>query len=89
VVILFAATALFHLANAPVMPLVALYVKQLQGSDRQVAAVVLVAQTVTIPVALLTGGLCDRWGVEGNGDPKAWRKAIQELEKKYPAKPGR
>ncbi len=62
VVILFAATALFHLANAPVMPLVALYVKQLQGSDRQVAAVVLVAQVVMIPVALLTGWLCDRWG---------------------------
>ena len=62
VVILFAATALFHLANAPVMPLVALYVKHLQGSDQQVAAVVLVAQTVMIPVALLTGWLCDRWG---------------------------
>jgi len=62
VVILFAATALFHLANAPVMPLVALYVKHLQGSDSQVAAVVLVAQAVMIPVALLTGWLCDRWG---------------------------
>jgi MFS family permease len=62
VLTLFAATALFHLANAPVMPLVALYVKHLQGSDRQVAAVVLVAQTVMIPVALLTGWLCDRWG---------------------------
>src|SRR5439155_737304 len=62
VVVLFAATALFHLANAPVMPLVALYVKHLQGSHQQVAAVVLVAQTVMIPVALLTGWLCDRWG---------------------------
>jgi MFS family permease len=62
VLILFAATALFHLANAPVMPVVALYVKELHGSDRQIAAVVLVAQTVMIPVALLTGWLCDRWG---------------------------
>jgi MFS family permease len=62
VVVLFAATALFHLANAPVMPLVALDVKRLHGSDRQVAAVVLVAQTVMIPVALLTGWLCERWG---------------------------
>jgi MFS family permease len=62
VVILFAATALFHLANAPVMPLVALYVKHLQGSDQQVAAVVLVAQAVMIPVALLTGWLCEHWG---------------------------
>lgn len=62
VVILFAATALFHLANAPVMPLVALYVKHVHGNDQQVAAVVLVAQAVMIPVALLTGWLCDRWG---------------------------
>jgi MFS family permease len=62
IVILFASTALFHLANAPVMPLVALYVKRLKGSDVQVAAVVLVAQAVMIPVALLTGWLCDRWG---------------------------
>jgi predicted MFS family arabinose efflux permease len=62
IVVLFAATALFHLANAPVMPLVALYVKNLHGSDSQVAAVVLVAQTVMIPVALLTGWLCGRWG---------------------------
>ena len=62
ILILFAATALFHLANAPVMPLVALYVKHLKGSDSQVAAVVLVAQAVMIPVALLTGWLCDRWG---------------------------
>jgi predicted MFS family arabinose efflux permease len=62
IVILFAATALFHLANAPVMPLVALYVKHLNGTDSQVAAVVLVAQTVMIPVALLTGWLCGRLG---------------------------
>lgn len=62
VVVLFASTALFHLANAPVMPLVALYLKHMQGSDMQVAAVVLVAQLVMVPVALLTGWLCDRWG---------------------------
>lgn len=62
VAILFAATALFHFANAPVMPLVGLYVAKLGGTDRQVAAVVLVAQTVMIPVALATGWLCDRWG---------------------------
>jgi len=62
VVVLFIASALFHLANAPVMPLVALYVKHLDGSDTQVAAVVLVAQAVMIPVALLAGRLCDAWG---------------------------
>jgi MFS family permease len=62
VVILFAATALFHLANAPVMPLVAQDVKDLGGSDAQVALVVLVAQAVMVPVALLAGWLADRWG---------------------------
>jgi MFS family permease len=67
---LFAATAQFHLANAPVMPLVGLYVARLgeaAGTDiavvnRQVASVVLVAQAVMIPVALAAGWLCDRWG---------------------------
>jgi MFS family permease len=62
IVVLFACTAMFHLANAPVMPLVALYVKHLGGSNQQVAAVVLTAQMVMIPVALLTGWLCDRCG---------------------------
>ncbi len=62
VVVLFIASALFHLANAPVMPLVALYLKHLDGSDTQVAAVVLVAQAIMIPVALLAGRLCDTWG---------------------------
>lgn len=60
--LLFAATALFHLANAPVMPLVAQDVKEMGGTDRQVAYVVLVAQAVMIPVALLAGRLVDRWG---------------------------
>jgi MFS family permease len=62
VVTLFAATALFHLANAPAMPLVALQVKALHGSDRQVALVVLIAQAVMIPMALLAGWACTRWG---------------------------
>jgi MFS family permease len=65
VVVLIAATALFHLANAPVMPLVAQDVKDMsQGDDGdvKVALVVLVAQAVMIPVALLAGWLVDRWG---------------------------
>ncbi len=62
VVILFAATALFHLANAPVMPLVGLYIARLNGTNTQVAAVVLVAQAVMIPVSLAAGWLCNRWG---------------------------
>ena len=59
---LLAATALFHLANAPVMPFLGAYIKVLGGSNVQVAAVVLVAQVIMIPVALASGWLCDRWG---------------------------
>jgi predicted MFS family arabinose efflux permease len=59
VLILLAATALFHLANAPVMPFLGAYIKKLGGSNVQVAAVVLVAQAVMIPFALAAGWLCD------------------------------
>jgi MFS family permease len=62
VLVLLAATALFHLANAPVMPFLGAYIKELGGSHVQVAAVVLVAQAVMIPVALAAGWSCDRWG---------------------------
>ena len=62
VVVLFAAVALFHLANAPVMPLVGQYTARLGGTDVRVAAVVLVAQAVMIPVAVLAGRACHRWG---------------------------
>jgi MFS family permease len=60
--VLLTSTALFHLANAPVMPFVGAYIKKLGGSHVQVAAVVLVAQAVMIPVALAAGWACDRWG---------------------------
>ncbi len=60
--VLLLSTALFHLANAPVMPFVGAYIKKLHGSHVQVAGVVLVAQAVMIPVALAAGWLCDRWG---------------------------
>jgi MFS family permease len=62
VLVLFAAVALFHLANAPVMPLVGQYIARLGGSDTQVAAVVLVAQAVMVPVAVLAGWAAHRWG---------------------------
>ena len=62
VLTLLAATALFHLANAPVMPFLGAYITKLGGSNVQVAAVVLVAQAIMIPVALASGWLCDRWG---------------------------
>jgi MFS family permease len=62
IVSLFFAIFLFHLANAPILPTVALYVKQLGGSDSLMTATVLTAQLVMVPVALLAGRYGDRWG---------------------------
>ncbi len=62
VLFLFASIFLFHLANAPILPTVALYVKKLGGSDNLMTATVLTAQIVMVPVALLSGRLCDSWG---------------------------
>jgi hypothetical protein len=62
VAVLLASAALFHLANAPVMPLVAQKVAYVGGSNSQVAGVVLTAQAVMIPAALLAGWLGDSWG---------------------------
>lgn len=59
---LFIAVFAFHLANAPILPIVALYVKKLGGSDNLMTATVLTAQLVMVPVALVTGWLCDSWG---------------------------
>lgn len=55
-------TVLFHLANAPVMPLVAQKVRSVGGSNVQVVGVVLLAQLVMIPVAILAGLLGPRVG---------------------------
>jgi MFS family permease len=62
ILFLFVAISLFHFANAPVLPAVALYVKQLGGSDQLMTATVLTAQCVMVPVALFAGRFCDRWG---------------------------
>jgi MFS family permease len=59
---LFVAISLFHFANAPVLPLTALYVKKLGGSDSLMASTVLMAQIVMVPVAWLSGRLCESWG---------------------------
>lgn len=62
-VILIVTTGLFHLASAPAIPLAALYLEALpQGTERHIAAMVLVAQLAMIPAAYLGGLLCDRWG---------------------------
>jgi MFS family permease len=60
--LLLLAIFLFHLANAPILPTVALYVKKLGGSDNWMTATVLTAQVVMVPVALLAGRCCDSWG---------------------------
>ena len=62
VLFLFISIFAFHLANAPILPTVALYVKKLGGSDDLMTATVLTAQVVMVPVALLAGRLCDSWG---------------------------
>ncbi|HYZ86977.1 MAG TPA: MFS transporter [Bryobacteraceae bacterium] len=62
VLILLVSIFLFHLANAPILPGVALYVKRLGGSDQWMTATVLSAQLVMVPVAWLAGRLCDSWG---------------------------
>ena len=62
VLLLFLSIFLFHFANAPILPTVALYVKKLGGSDKLMTATVLTAQIVMTPVAWLSGRLCDSWG---------------------------
>jgi MFS family permease len=62
VLFLFLSVFAFHLANAPILPMVALYVKQLGGSDKLMTATVSTAQIVMVPVALAAGRLCDSWG---------------------------
>jgi len=62
VLYLLAAVALFHLANAPILPVTALYIKQLGGSSELTTSTVLSAQLVMVPVAWATGRLCDSWG---------------------------
>jgi MFS family permease len=62
VLFLLAAVALFHLANAPILPVTALYIKQLGGSSALTTFTVLSAQLVMVPMAWATGRLCDSWG---------------------------
>src|SRR5579862_1111009 len=58
----FVSIFLFHLANTPILPTVALYVKQLGGSDSLMTATVLTAQIVMVPVAIFAGRYGERWG---------------------------
>lgn len=64
VAVLFIAVALFHFANAPILPAVALDVKRLGGSNVLMTATVLTAQAIMVPVALLAGRMSDRVGAK-------------------------
>lgn len=61
-IFLLASVAFFHLANAPILPVTALYIKQLGGSSELTTFTVLSAQLVMVPMAWETGRLCDSWG---------------------------
>jgi MFS family permease len=69
---LFVSILLFHVANAPILPTVALYVKQLHGSDTLMTATVLSAQVIMIPVSLLAGVCSDRWSAKSVMGVAVW-----------------
>ena len=60
--VLLLATAIFHLANAPVVPLLALHIRALGGNDHQLAMVVMIAQFIMVPVAWMAGKYCQDMG---------------------------
>ncbi len=60
--ILIGSTILFHLANAPVMPLVAQHLLDMGAEHHLVAQVVLWSQAVMIIVSFLTGWMLVSWG---------------------------
>lgn len=62
IVIFLLSLGIFHIANAPLLPLVSLYIKHVGGADDKIAVAVLISQAVMIPVAYLSGKYCDRLG---------------------------
>ncbi len=60
--VLLLSTALFQVANAPVMPLLMLYLRFLNGGNGMLAWVVILAQATMIPVAWAAARLSSRWG---------------------------
>ncbi len=56
------ATALFQVANAPVMPLLMLYLRFLDGGNGKLAWVVILAQATMVPVAWWAARVSARWG---------------------------
>ena len=62
VIMLLVSTTLFHLANAPVTSLVALYIREQKGPANLIAELVLMAQLTMVFVAWLAGFLGERIG---------------------------
>jgi MFS family permease len=62
IVILGLAILLYSFANSPMMTTAALYINRLNGTATQVAALVLVAQVVMVPITYWTGRKCASWG---------------------------
>jgi MFS family permease len=62
IIILGLAILLYSAANSPMMTTAALYIDHLHGTATQVAALVLVAQIVMVPITYWTGWTCVRWG---------------------------
>ena len=60
--ILLISTTLFQIANAPVMPLLLLYLRFLDGGNGKLAWVVFIAQAVMIPAAWWAAKYSSRWG---------------------------
>ncbi len=60
--ILLLSTTLFQISNAPVMPLLLLYLRFLDGGNGKLAWVVLIAQATMIPVAWASARYSPRWG---------------------------
>ncbi len=62
VLILLGCVFCFHAANAPILPMVGLYIKKLGGNDNLAGVAILISQGVMIPVALLAGKYGDTMG---------------------------
>ena len=60
--ILLISTTLFQIANAPVMPLLLLYLRFLDGGNGKLAWVVFIAQAVMIPTAWWAAKYSSKWG---------------------------
>ena len=62
VLILIISVVLFHIANAPTMSTVALYLKHIGSNDDFVAWAIIIGQTVMVPVAYIAGKFCNTRG---------------------------